>query len=127
MVVAWLAWLLAGGRIVIGLAPIVAARATSRLLGFPEAHDNATTRLMARMFGVRDIGLGVLVIAGMRHPKLLLPPILLFNLAIDLADAAMIVLPLREDGPMRRAARNSLAFALGGAALWFVTWWIARH
>ena len=38
-----------------------AAGLSARLLGFPAHHDNATTRLMARWFGVRDIGLGVLV------------------------------------------------------------------
>ena len=37
------------GRIAIGLAPFVAAGASSRMLGFPVKHDNPTARLMARI------------------------------------------------------------------------------
>ena len=55
------------GRILLGIAPFVAARPSARLLGFPVDHDNPTTRLMARLFGVRDIGLGVLVFYGLQH------------------------------------------------------------
>ncbi len=57
------------GRIALGLAPFVAAGPASRLLGFPVAHDNPTARLMARMFGVRDIGLGVLAFYALAHPE----------------------------------------------------------
>jgi Domain of unknown function (DUF4267) len=127
MLLAWLAWILAGGRIAIGLAPMVAAGASARMLGFPPEHDNATARLMGRLFGVRDIGLGVLVIAAMRHPHILLPPVFLLNLATDLADAAVIAIPLRQGGEMEQGARRSLSFALVGALLWFLAWWIARH
>ena len=39
--------------------------------GFRETHDNATARLMARFFGVRDVGLGVLVFWSLAHPETL--------------------------------------------------------
>ncbi|HEU4701413.1 MAG TPA: hypothetical protein VFS37_02945 [Conexibacter sp.] len=40
----------AAGRVVIGLAPLIAPGPTSRLLGFPRAHDNPSARLMGRLF-----------------------------------------------------------------------------
>lgn len=123
----WFAWILAAGRIATGLAPIVAAPVSIKVLGFPPDHDNPTMRLMARLFGVRDIGLGVLVIAGMHHPRLLLPPIFLFNLATDLADAAMIAIPLRQGGEMQQGARRSLTMALFAALCWLVAWRLATH
>jgi hypothetical protein len=110
---------LAVGRFLLGLAPIVAARPASRLLGFPEAHDNATARLMGRLFGVRDIGLGAIVLANLADPAALRRALWL-NLAMDLADATMIMIPLARRQGIDRPARLSLAFALGGAAAWIV-------
>ncbi len=105
------------GRLLIGLAPIVAASTTSRLLAFPSAHDNATARLMARWFGVRDIGLGALVVmflgdaSGLRK-------VLWLNLVTDLCDAAMIAVPLVRRQGIDRAALLCLVFACGGALSW---------
>lgn len=106
-------------RVIIGLAPIVAARASSRLLGFPDAHDNATARLMGRLFGVRDIGLGAIVVMNLGDPVALRKALWL-NLAMDLGDALMIAIPLVRRQGIDRAARLSLMFALGGATAWIV-------
>ena len=113
------ALLLAAMRVAIGLAPIVAAGPTSRLLGFPAAHDNATARLMARWFGVRDAGLGALVVMFLSEPAAL-RRVLWFNLAMDVGDAVMISVPLARRQGIDRAALLSLAFALGGAAAWIL-------
>jgi len=110
---------LAVGRVLIGLAPIVAAGASSRLLGFPAAHDNPTARLMGRLFGVRDVGLGALVVMNLHDPAALRRAFWL-NLAMDLGDAAMIAVPLARRQGIDRAAGLSLAFALGGACAWTV-------
>lgn len=110
---------LAVGRLLIGVAPVVAAGLTSRLLGFPEAHDNPTARLMARLFGVRDIGLGAIVAMSLHDPAALRRALWL-NLAMDLADASMIAIPLVRRQGIDRAAGLSLAFALGGATAWTV-------
>lgn len=107
------------GRFLLGAAPIVAARASSRLLRFPEAHDNATTRLMARLFGVRDIGLGAIVVASLGDPVALRKTLWL-NLAMDLGDAVMIAIPLVRRQGIDHPARLSLGFALGGATAWVV-------
>ncbi|MFO0749694.1 MAG: DUF4267 domain-containing protein [Myxococcota bacterium] len=80
-------------RIVIGLAPLVAPGPASRLLRFPAAHDNATARLMGRLFGVRDVGLGVLVFYALAHPAFL-DFSFLFQAAMDGGD-------LLDRGPAR--------------------------
>jgi len=114
------------GRILIGLAPIAAPQLSSKLLRFPAEHDNATARLMGRFFGVRDIGLGVLVIYAVADIALL-KWIFLFQAATDAADALCIAPNLR-DPKMKKAAAASLAFALGGGSLWLIARArLARH
>src|SRR5512138_2804590 len=85
------------GRIVLGLAPFVAAGPASRLLGFPAAHDNATARLMARFFGVRDIGLGVLAFYAVGHPEAA-PFLFLFNALMDGGDLFATALARLQGG-----------------------------
>jgi len=112
-------------RIALGLAPFVAAGPASRMLGFPAAHDTPTARLMARFFGVRDIGLGVLAFYAVRHPEAA-AFIFLFNAFMDLGDLVSIAIPLvKRDGIDRAAALSSL-FALTGTVSWSVAWLIAR-
>jgi hypothetical protein len=105
------------GRVILGLAPFVAARQSSKLLGFPESHDNPTARLMARLFGVRDVGLGVLVFWALGHPDAL-PFILLFNALTDFGDLGAISIPLLRRQGIDRAAWSSLAFALPAGLAW---------
>ena len=112
------------GRITLGLAPFVAAGPASRLLGFPASHDTPTARLMARFFGVRDIGLGVLVLWAIRHPEAL-PFVMLFNAAMDAGDLASILVPLVKRQGIDRAALASAAFAIMGGSSWLLVWLIA--
>ena len=105
------------GRVVLGIAPFVAIRTGARLLGVPDAHDSPTTRLMARFFGVRDVGLGVLVFYALRHPATL-PFILLFNAAMDVGDLLATVVPLARRQGIDRTAWTSLAFALPAGLGW---------
>ena len=112
-------------RIALGLAPFVAPRSSARALGFPPAHDTATTRLMARFFGVRDIGLGVLAFYALRHPETA-PFIYLFNAFMDAGDLVAIGMPLVERAGIDRAALRSAAFALAGGMSWLIVWLIAR-
>ena len=107
------------GRVLIGLAPFVAAGMTSRLLGFPAGHDNPSTRLMGRLFGVRDIGLGVLVFYALTHPAAL-TFVLLFNAVTDFADLVAIGVPLARRQGIDRAALSSAAFALPAGIGWLV-------
>lgn len=112
---------LAAGRFAVGLAPVVAAEPTMKLLGFPPEQDNPSARMMARLFGVRDIGLGAVVLASTREKRSLCRSFLL-NGAMDLSDAAMISAPLIARSGIDRAAGTSLGFALGGLSAWTVGW-----
>ena len=105
------------GRIVLGLAPFVAAGPSSRLLGFPAAHDNATARLMGRLFGVRDVGLGVLVFYGLQHPDVL-PFLVLFNALTDFGDVVAVAIPLVGRDGIDRGALASGAMALPAGLSW---------
>ena len=112
------------GRIALGLAPFVAAGPASRLLGFPAKHDNPTARLMARFFGVRDIGLGVLAFYALLNPATA-PFLFLFNAAMDAGDLFAISLPLvKRDGIDKGAALSAL-FAMGGGLGWLALWLVS--
>jgi len=113
------------GRITLGLAPFVAAGPASRLLGFPASHDTPTARLMARFFGVRDIGLGVLVLWAIRHPEAL-PFVMLFNAAMDAGDLLATAVPVVKRHGIDRAALRSAMFAATGGLGWILVWLIAR-
>ena len=115
--IVYLAWFFALGRICIGLGPFVAAGPLVRLLGFPPAHDNASARLMARLFGVRDIGLGLLVL-WCAHDLALLRLAVLFNLFHDVADLATAAIPLVRRQQIDRGALTTGAFALIGGLGW---------
>lgn len=105
------------GRVLLGLAPFVAAAPASRLVGFPAEHDSATSRLMARLFGVRDIGLGALIYYALQHPEIL-GFVVLFNAATDCGDLVAIGIPLVRREGIDRAALGSAAFALPAALAW---------
>ncbi len=109
------------GRIALGLAPFVAPTAASSLLGFPVAHDNPTTRLMARMFGVRDIGLGLIAFFAVAHPALR-APIFLFQAATDAGDLVAIGTALVRRHGIDRAAWRSAGFAAFGLSTWMLQW-----
>ena len=113
------------GRIAIGAAPFVAAGPSARMLGFPVAHDNPTARLMARMFGVRDIGLGVLLLWGLRHPEVM-PFLFVFNALTDFGDLAAILVPLVKRQGIDRGAIGSAMFAFPAGVAWLILWLIAR-
>jgi hypothetical protein len=105
------------GRILLGLVPFVAAGPSSRLLGFPRQHDNPTARLMARFFGVRDVGLGVLAFYGLSHAAAL-GFVLLFNALTDLGDLGATLIPLAGRHGIDRGALTSAAFALTAGVGW---------
>lgn len=113
------------GRIAIGLAPFVAAGPAAKLVGFPDSHDTATARLMGRLFGVRDIGLGVLALWGLSRPEVL-PFILLFNAFMDLGDLVATGIPLIKRQGIDKGAAMSAAMALIGGSSWIAMWLVTR-
>src|SRR5580658_1819400 len=105
------------GRVLLGLAPFVASNTASALMGFPREHDNPTMRLMARLFGVRDVGLGVIVFYGLTHPESL-GFLLLLNALTDFGDLVAIAIPLARRQRIDRAAWTSVGFALPAGLGW---------
>jgi hypothetical protein len=108
-------------RIVLGVAPFLVAGLATRLLGFPREQDSPTARLMARFFGVRDFGLGVLVFYALRHPAIL-PFVLVFNAAMDGGDFVSASIPLVGRHGIDRAALLSGAMAGTAGIAWLIVW-----
>jgi len=104
-------------RTVIGLAPLVAAGASARLLGFPASEDTATARVMGRLFGVRDIGLGVMIAWAVPRPELWIPLILL-NVLTDFGDLSAFVVGLQGRPDLRRALGTCAVIAGLAVAAW---------
>lgn len=113
------------GRIAIGLAPFVAAKPASALIGFPSTHDNPTSRLMGGLFGVRDVGLGVLAFYAAAHPEAA-AFLFLFNAAMDGGDLFSTAIPMLKRQGIDRGAATSAAFALVGGLAWLVVWALVR-
>jgi len=108
---------MAAGRVAIGAAALFAPSATARLMGFPAEQDNASARLMGRLFGVRDVALGVLVWRFRDEPALA-PWAYRFNAAVDGGDAASIAVALLGRQGIDRGAISSTVPAVGAAIGW---------
>jgi hypothetical protein len=116
------ACVLGAGRILIGLASLFAIDPVARWFGFPDEHFTPTMRLFVRMFGNRDLGLGVLVFAAAGELPLLRLA-LLFNAAHDALDACAIAVPLVRNQGIRRPATAFLFCAISGVVLFVSAWW----
>lgn len=121
MDVALVAYVFGAARVLIGLGAIFAIDRLAPLFGFPRDQLTPTMRLFARLFGNRDIGLGVILFAAAGDlPWLRLA--LLFNAAHDLLDAAVIA-PLIQKPEIRTASLICLACATSGVVLFVSAWW----
>ncbi len=104
-------------RIAIGAAALIAPGPTSRLLGFPAAQDSPTARLMARLFGVRDVALGVLVLRARRDPHFA-RFVYRLNAIVDGGDAASMAVAVITRQGIDRAALSSSVPALSAMVGW---------
>lgn len=125
MIVSVIAWVLIVARFAIGLLPFVAMRPLGRRLGFPEAEICATSTLFARMFGVRDVGLGAILLLGLHHPEWLAAAFL-GNAACDACDGVSLVVSLLRREPIAGPARWFLLSASVGVTLGLAGWALAR-
>jgi hypothetical protein len=112
-----LVYAFAAGRTLIGLAPFISAGRTAALLGFPKDHDNASARVMARLFGVRDVGLGVLA-AWAAGDVSRLHFVMPFQAAMDLGDLVSAAIPVIKKQGINRGAVMTGLFAICGATAW---------
>jgi hypothetical protein len=107
-------------RVILGLAPFLAIRISSRLLGIPKEHDTPSARLMARLFGTRDVGLGVLVFWALQVSPTSLGFVLVFNAITDLGDLIAIAIPLLRRQGIDRLAWTSAGFAAPACIAWLI-------
>ena len=102
----------AGGRAAIGLAVLVAPRAALRTGGYAGAAESAAGVSVARLFGVRELVLGAMVLERLRFgvPEITL---LRMNAICDGLDAAVIT-----TGPRGSMKLVSLFTALSATSAW---------
>lgn len=106
-------WLMVAGRLGLGVACLVAPRLVLRLLGFPDA--SPTARAFARMLGVRDLSMALVLLATATHPASHRRAMRIAGL-VDLGDVAAVAAGAVGDPALRPAAVRNLPFA-GGSAL----------
>lgn len=105
-------------RIAIGVAALAAPSRTARLLGFPEEQDNPTARLMGRLFAVRDVALGALVLALRDDDPRAARFVYRLNAFVDAGDAASMATAVIAREGIDRAALSSALIAAPAAVGW---------
>jgi hypothetical protein len=110
----------AGGRIAIGVAALLATRPALKVLGF-EASDTSA-RALARIAGGRDIALGLLTFAARDDRERLLEAAAVAT-AVDLGDAICFGIAGRDPAAGRAAVQGVLS---GGGATVVGAWAIRR-
>jgi hypothetical protein len=104
---------LALARIVIGALALIAPTATARIFGFPAAHDNGTARVMARLFGIRDVVLGGLSLQFADNPGVS-RHLHRALVCVDASDAASALVAIARRDGIDRAALGT--FVIAGSA-----------
>jgi hypothetical protein len=110
---------MSGARAAVGAAAVAAPGITSKLMGFPDGHDNASSRMIGRLFAVRELALAGYTAAQVRRDAVQ-PDVYLLNAAVDVSDAVVCGLTLLGRRGVARAAFGSFALAIPFAAtfLW---------
>ncbi len=111
---------IAGGRIAIGVAALLATRPALKILGF-EASDTSA-RALTRIAGGRDIALGLLTLA-VRDDRARLRETAAVAAAVDLGDAICFGIAGRDPAAGRAAVQGILS---GGAASAVGAWAVRR-
>jgi len=108
-------------RLAVGASALLAPGRAARLVGFPNAHDNPTARVMGRFSGVRDLLLGALLVDASRSDAGSRARTISFNALVDVGDLATLAVHLVQRQGIARAALLSTLFALPGPAVWLAT------
>lgn len=104
------------GRIAIGAATYAAPDLVGTVFGFKPAEDQVGA-FMGRLFGVRDLALGIGTLASKGEAQALWWRL---GILCDAADAATGVLAYQTAGAPKRGAVMTIAVALGAVGLGFV-------
>ena len=101
------------GRVGLAAGCFTAPDLVASALGFPDR--SPTTRALARMLGVRDLAVALVLVATAGDPSLHRRAVQIAGL-VDLGDAVSVSIGAVSDPAMRAAALRNLPFA-GGSAL----------
>jgi len=107
----------AGIRAAFGVATLVAPGPASRLFGFPKGHDNGSARLMARLFGVRELAMAALVVSALDDDERL-GHACAISAAVDVGDVIVACGTFRRDPQLRVASALTMLAGTAGAASW---------
>jgi hypothetical protein len=104
---------LAGSRLAFGAGMLFAPRTTLRVSGFGEARDSGAGVAVARLFGVRELVLGLMVLDRLRYgvPEVTL---LRLNALSDGLDAAALLA-----GAKQRKRLGAVATAVSASSMWW--------
>jgi hypothetical protein len=107
---------LSGLRAVLGFAAILFPRPLRVVLGIPRQHDNASARMIGRLFGVREVLIAAATFTVLRRrPR---RSVYGWNALVDGGDAVLLGLTLLGRRGIPRAALNCLAVAVPLCATW---------
>ncbi len=102
---------MAVARIAIGGAAYVAPSVTARVFGFPADQDNGSARALGRLFAVRDVALGLLVLGLPEDNPRVAAAVYKLNALVDGGDALTAVTALVRRHGIDRAALATAATA----------------
>ena len=105
--------LMVAGRVGLAAACLAAPDHVVRLLGFPDR--SSTTRAFARMIGVRDLAIGLVLVATGPDRAVHRRAVLIAGL-VDVGDALCVSVGAIRDPALRAAAIRNVPFA-GSSAL----------
>ena len=108
---------IAGARTLIGGAAIVAPRLVLKMFGFRRSQHSQAAVLVMRLFGVREVALGVLVV-GAANIDPCRPNLYALNAGVDGGDALLMAAALQGRGRGERPVPSSLLLAIPVTASW---------
>ena len=111
------AQLMVVGRIGLAGACFAAPDLVVKVLGFPER--SSTARVLARMVGVRDLGVALMLVATASDPAAQRRAMQVAGV-VDVGDVLCVALGAARDPVLRGAAARNLPFAGGSAVFSFL-------
>jgi hypothetical protein len=100
-----------------GVAAMLAPGISARIMGFPRDQDNATARLIGRLFAVREIALAGLTCALVQR-SVVQPDLYMANATVDIGDLTVCGLTFIGRRGIPRASLGSAVTATPFVAGW---------
>lgn len=105
-------------RLLVGATLLAPGGLGRRLFRVPESHDNQTTRLLGRLFGIRNVVLGTWALLARDQDVEQRRLCYRLNAAVDAADVVALVWAMRQDPQLRIAGMMSTALGTSALLAW---------